>query len=158
MKQFLTGALLFVVLAFLFACKKKATGDPVPEIKFIGMTPQSLRGGSSEDTLLLSFRFTDADGDIGNPYTGGNYDIYLTDSRDSLETGYYFPEIPDEYRDPYNGMKGTTTLVLPGTYILPRQDSLHLELGDTLQYEVYIKDRAGNESNHFTTPLIYLVP
>lgn len=158
MKRIITGALLLGVLALIGSCKKKDAGNPVPEIKFIDMTPQSLRGGGSEDTLFLSFRFSDADGDLGNPYTGGNYDIYLIDSRDSMEAGYYFPEIPDEYRDPYSGMKGTTTLILPGTYILPRQDSLHLLLGDTLQYEVYIKDRAGHESNRFTTPVIYLTP
>lgn len=158
MKQLLTGALILSVLAFSAGCKKKNTGNPVPEITFLNMTPQSLRGGSSEDTLFLSFRFYDGDGDLGNPYTGGQYDIYMTDSRDSLETGYYFPEIPDEYKDPYSGMKGTTTLILPGTFILPRQDSIHLEQGDTLHYEVYIKDRAGNESNRFTTPEIYLIP
>lgn len=158
MKKIITGALILSVLAFIAGCKKKNTGNPVPEITFLSMTPQTLRGGSSEDTLFLAFRFSDGDGDLGNPYTGGNYDIYLIDSRDSLASGYYFPEIPEEYKDPYEGIKGTTTLILPGTYILPRQDSLHLEQGDTLQYEVYIQDRAGHESNRFTTPTIYLLP
>jgi len=157
----ITAATCFFVLFLPFmlgGCRKKETGNPVPEIIFQELIPQTLRGGSSEDTAYLSFRFHDGDGDLGNDIGSGNYDIYLIDSRDNSETGFYLPQIPDETRDASNGLKGTCTLILPAAYILPRQDSIHLLLGDTLQYEVYLKDRAGHESNRFTTPTIYLTP
>jgi hypothetical protein len=152
----LSSLLCVVALA---SCKDETPRSTTPSISFVSMDPRTVKAASSEDTVFLTFRFSDGDADLG---VGANtstpqYDVFLTDNRDNKVSQYLFPEIADELRDPAKGMTGTATIILQAALLRPR-DSLHTVLGDTLKYEVYVKDRAGHESNRFTTPEIFLTP
>ena len=143
------------LIAFAPGCKKKNELSPIPLISLTGFGPDSVKFGASEDTAFLSFTFVDGDADLGN--TAINTDIFLRDSRNGNVQGYSFPEFPEAVRDPEVGMTGSAIVVLYAAFLLPR-DSIHAVTGDTVRYEVWVKDRAGNESNHFTTPDLYLLP
>lgn len=156
---FLRPLLALLCAAALAGCNKDDSPlSTTPSIAFESLDPRTVKAASSEDTLFLTFRFSDGDADLGVGLdASGQYDVFLTDSRDSVVNQYLFPEIDDALRDPAKGMTGTATIIIQAALLRPR-DSLHAALGDTLQYEVYVKDRAGNESNRFMTPEIFLTP
>jgi hypothetical protein len=109
----------------------------------------------SKQAIALNFNFSDGNGDLGNSVGSGKYDIYTKDSRNDSFSNYYFPKALTSVIVPNQAVSGQCTLNLEAAFMLLRDTRL---TGDTLRYEVYIKDRAGNESNHFTTPDIYLTP
>lgn len=118
-----------------------------------------MHSGSFEDTVKLRFGFTDGDGDLGNDPATGQYDVFLKDTRDTMFSTlrFFFPPIPDGARDPIKGLEGTGSIAIQGIYITTRTDTLHKLHGDTLQYRMWVKDRAGNTSDTITTtPLIVL--
>jgi hypothetical protein len=148
----------FCCLLVGFAACKKNKNSPIPKISFLSLEPDSVHGGSIEDTAFLFFGFSDGDGDLGTDPTGGNYDVYLKDSRDEMVTRYLFPPIPDDARDPINGLEGQGAIALRAIYIIPRQDTLHKRHGDTLTYKMWILDQAGNASDTITTTPLYIRP
>jgi hypothetical protein len=127
---------------------------PIPSIIFTSLSSDSVTAGANQ-IVNLSFRFSDGDGDLGNKPSSGNFDIYTTDLRDTTPLNYYFPSNLKMIIDPTQGVTGECTIALNAAFMLLRPTRL---LGDTLQYEVYIKDKSGKESNRFTTPKIYLYP
>jgi hypothetical protein len=155
--------LLFLLLCFLgiWACKRN-TNSAVPAINFVSFEPDSVHSGSFEDTVKLSFGFTDGDGDLGNDPATGNYDVFLKDTRD---TGtpfpvlrFFFPPIPEGARDPVKGLEGKGIIAIQGIFITTRQDTLHMLHGDTLRYRMWVKDRAGNTSDTITTSQLIVLP
>ncbi len=150
--------LLFVALALFGACRKEEAVNPVPLIKATSFGPLQVRGGNGEDNVLLRFKFYDGDADLGVDPASGDFDIYLTDSRDSSVQGYFIEEIPQGIRDLNIPLDGEATVVLSAALILPRSDSLHQATGDTLRYSYYLRDRAGNKSEVLTTPDLILTP
>jgi hypothetical protein len=159
MKPYLAFA-VFILVAFA-ACKKSNSASKIPQISFLEMAPDTLNAGSSADTLYIYFSFSDGDADLGNPPNpDGPYDIYIKDSRyDSLGfIGYYFPAIDQSIEDPNKGISGTAIFKQLAANITPRPDSIHLKNGDTLYYQLFIKDRAGHASDTITTTTLYLKP
>ena len=147
--------LLLLVSGGYTACTKKQSGFArEPHIEFQGLSPQVIRAGSGEDTLFISFDFKDGDADLGNDAASGNYDIFMKDERDATEYTFFFPKISDEVRNPDKGMQGTCTFYLLGAFITLRPD--HPER-DTTSYSLYIKDRAGNQSNTIYTDNVYII-
>ena len=161
MKVWLPLLLCAALIIGVFACKK-ASNSPIPYIEFIKLSPDTAKGGSPKDTLFLTFNFSDGDGDLGNDPAQGNYDVFLRDSRDSLidVLHFPFPEIPADAIDPVDGINGSGSIALIPSAInlIPRQDTLHKFHGDTLTYQMWIKDKAQNMSNVVTTTPIYLRP
>ncbi len=150
------------LLAGFAACKKN-NNTTVPIISFVALEPDSVHAGSVKDTTFLLFGFKDGDGDLGNDPASGKYDVFLRDSRyvgDSTYTDwrFFFPPIPDDARDPVNGMEGRGEIALRALYILPRQDTLHKLHGDTLRYKMWVIDKAGNTSDTIETTPLYILP
>ncbi|MBX2907489.1 MAG: hypothetical protein KF744_15700 [Taibaiella sp.] len=148
---FLSGLSLFA----LSSCEKN-TMSKIPQIKLEGFGPEIRTVG--KDTTTLAFSLTDGDADLGVNIQAGSYDIFINDKRfDTGFAGYYFPAISNEVKDPQKGLKGTCYFFFTPDLLLPRLDSVHLKDGDTTHFELYIVDRAGNKSNHITTPDVYMV-
>lgn len=141
-------ALLLGALLGLSSCEKN-TVSKVPNISLIGFGPSTtLR--VNVDSPVIAFNFTDGDADLA---TGNTSAVYLKDSR--FDTGYLrydFPSIDASILNPKNGVNGQGYLY-PNAPV-PRFDSVHIVNGDTLVYEMYITDNAGNKSNHIVTPQI----
>lgn len=147
-------ALAIVCVLCLSACNKANSGtvDKVPSIYFTSLSADSLQA-SSEQTLDINFNFSDGDGDLGNKASSGNYDIYTRDVRNDSMINYFFPQALPSVIEAGKGVSGSCALTIDAAFI---ELSPNRPLHDTLRLEIYIKDRAGNQSNRIITPNIYL--
>jgi hypothetical protein len=148
-------ALFIVVLLTIASCQKTNDVSNIPQISSLSVKPNMVKAGSSSDTVYLSFHFKDGDADLGINTSGTVYDIYLVDSRDSDTSGYFFPDINSSVENPSTGIDGNCTVKLLAAFLIPRSTRPN---GDTLRYQVFIKDRALNTSNVLVTPDIYIKP
>lgn len=161
------GIIGLFILSLVFASCQKNTTSKIPSIGLVGfgaLDKGYLKGNVikiNRDTAAMEFTLADGDADLGNDQTAnGPRDIFIKDFRyDTGFVGYYFPIIdPPTIEDPKKGLTGDCVFLFTPYILSPRTDSLHLATGDTTHFEVYIKDRAGNESNHFVTSDIIMVP
>ncbi len=142
----------FFALAMLTACANPPDYPVVPHIEFIEMTEDTLRRGAfAADTTEITFSFTDGDGDIGHDDT---LDMFVVDTRTgTFEYQYKVPQVPKLGAS--NGIKGEIKFSLFSTCcIFPPDLGLDPCEGETASfpydkvvYEIFIKDRAGNQSN-----------
>jgi hypothetical protein len=142
------GLLLLAVLAgVLGSCSQ--TGEvisPVPELTLVNTAPTTLRTFS--DTLRFTLRYRDGDGDLGQA-SPDSLSLFLRDLRLNLTIGYRIPQLaPTGARVAIEGL-----LTVPITRI-PLADST--QASEILTYEIWCRDRAGNESNRLTTPPLTL--
>lgn len=150
------NALFVSVFLFIvcFSCMKKEEYPVIPAITFkeikFNHFPNSIGG-----TVYLTISFTDGDGDIGlavgdtiPPY---DYNLFvkLFGKKNGVFEEIIFPDTTLNFnaRIPVLNANGTNK-TLKGD-IEYKMDFL---TKDTLQLEVYIKDKALNESNVITTP------
>lgn len=153
--KLITISSLTLLISFTTSCEKENAKSKNPTIALTGISVDSVASGSSSDAVLVSFNFADGDGDLGNKASSGNFDIYTIDSRDSEKVNYFFPQKMPDVIDPTQGVEGSCFLNLEAAFILLRPTR---PLRDTVRYTIYIKDRAGNESNRIVTPDIYITP
>ena len=146
-----------ILLILAFSSCQKNTLSKIPSIDLTGFTNTPIK--INKDNCFIDFNLTDGDGDLGNPVVaGGPYDIYIKDFRyDTGFAGYYFPPTNLTTDETKNGLTGSCTFVITPFIINARYDSLHAN-GDTTHFEIYIRDKAGNTSNHITTPNLVWIP
>ncbi len=143
--------LLLCVLMFgALSCRKETKYSPIPAIKFMSLSPDSVQAGS-DATVLVKFEFEDGDGDIG--FEQDN--VFFIDSRFPSDTvPFRIPIIPDRF-NPESGIKGIIQVEYEAAFLLLRPDSLHLN-NDTLQWSIFMRDKAGHPSNLITTSSLVL--
>ncbi len=157
---------LFIIFPFLiFACVKVDKLPATPSISFT-----SFETYSSVDTLgnldrigKLKFHFQDGDGDLGldPPTTPGADSVNLFFNMFRLKKGILVPAAdndplkPSPYRIPYLNQVGQSH-VLTGT-ISVTFVYLFYSNADTIEYQFYIKDRAGHASDTVSTCPIVIV-
>jgi hypothetical protein len=153
MKQFNNICFLMALSAISFVSCADDENFPVTPIITFGSIEQyqSING---LDSLVLSFAFTDGDGDIGSsPADTFGRDVYarLFESNNGV-----FEEAPLsaplEYRIPYLEPRGNNSS-LKGDIRINIDYNL-LRTNDTIFYKVILEDRAGNRSNEITTSTI----
>lgn len=143
--------ILVLVLAPL-SCKKIRQLPPEPKISFTGfiMFDSTDILGNKHKAGILKFYFEDGDGDIGldQPYIGDtnpdttNLTFYLYEK----ENGFFStPSDTLGYRIPYMERIGQNQ-ILQGTIEISFLYIGYNEF-DTLLYEFFLEDRAGNISN-----------
>ncbi len=141
--------------------------EPVIEFKSISKTQmfQDI-DALPEDSIVLTFTYTDGDGDIGSMGSDSSSSLFFIDQRDNktIVPAYRLPFI--EPQGTGNGISGEISVRLGQTcciYIGPSgipqtcEDVPTTTTRDTVVYAVYIRDRAGNESNRILTPPITLI-
>ncbi len=152
--RFIFAALLFLLVT---ACSKESEqGNNPPQIKFISLIPSEIKNGGN-DTIKIGFEFFDQDGDVGSEGGFGQLpNIFIRQTYDTTPGEGFLPVIPEQFKDPVNGIRGTAMVSIPSIFF--PLDSAHLQTGDTFHFMITIKDRAGNESNEIVTPDIYILP
>ncbi len=132
--------------ALCFSACNKNTVSNIPSILLVSFGPGIMQANVDVDSII--FNIADGDADLGN---NASSQIYWKDSRyDTGFTATPFPAIDQSIEIAKKGLTAVCTFY-PVPQPTPRPDSLHQLLGDTLTYEFYIKDRAGNSSNHIIT-------
>ena len=154
---------LFLSIAMIIACTKPPDYSDTPEIAFISLSKDELIAGNNlTESLTLTISFTDGDGDIG--IDDGTPSVFFKDLRDGSEFITFFaPVIPEQGVG--NGISGEMYIKVSTTCCIhpdPNQtDGCTGDFSDypidSLVYEVYIKDRAGNKSNIIETNPITLL-
>jgi len=163
MKTLLSSFILLLLV--LMSCTQPPDYPPEPVIEFNSLSqPFMTQGTTLSDSIFLTVDFTDGDGDLGTE--DDSLDIYLIDTRIedfSVPIQFKLPFVP--LQGTGNGISGEISLKLPATCcIFPAGVAVPCDTTvtdlyptDTLIYEVYIKDRAGNESNHILTENIIVL-
>jgi hypothetical protein len=146
--------LLIIPMAFVLQKCQKAPDFPiVPAITFESFNKTTIAIGI--DSLILKFKFTDGDGDIGfnqSEYAGNDSSVLITDVRVGkldYTQAYNPPHIPE--KGSFKQISGRMTIDLTRICTC-RPDHL---IADTVLYRIKIYDRAGHQSNVVTTPLVY---
>ncbi len=159
---------LLFSMALLAACATPPDYPVEPEIEFISVSKDTMNRNFIDpsdpspfkDTIFITFSFTDGDGDIGDQE--GNLQLFIRDSRDGFLDDFGIPFIPELGAS--NGLKGEMTVRIfssccifpPEIFLLGCEDEWNQMPYDMLTYDIYIKDRAGNQSNTITTTPIYI--
>lgn len=142
--------LLLTLLALAFSsCQPDPNYPPEPVITFKDISSSYVVPGV--DSLVVSFEFQDGDGDLGAKAGESTINAFLIDQRTGFPYNYQIPYIPEGGR--IKDIRGTVWVTVDANAINCRPDHLNL---DTLSYEIYIVDRADNESNRIYTPPIIL--
>lgn len=136
----------FLLLAF-FSCKKdQQESTVIPQIEFIGISPASAKEYSS--SITISFSYDDLDGDLGeNDPNVSN--LFITDSRNGVTYNYRISQLAPDGSNIH--IRGNLNAVIKNTAITDGSSS------QTVTYSLYVKDRAGNQSNTITTSAITVV-
>lgn len=133
--------IFIVVLVIGFSsCNKLTKLSNIPKIKFNGFNANLIEAGSNQ-TLSIFIGFEDGDGNIGF----GTPNLFLRDSRDTIFVPFTIPTIGSQY-NPKDGLKGVFEILYPAAFLLTRSDSIHLDT-DTLHWDIYMIDEAGNHSD-----------
>ena len=154
--------LLFSIIATAFITCVSPPDYPIePQIEFKSLSKSKMRQGQlgNEDSLFLAFTFTDGDGDIGSSGKNSNdsVNIFFIDKRNNQPSERFrIPYVPEQGAG--NGISGEVRVLLFTTCcnVLPPCEPSTTKPIDTLVYEIYIKDRAGHESNRIKTAPIFL--
>lgn len=150
MKKIILGFLaLSIGLFSLISCSDDETFPVTPVIAFKSLDKYQALSGL--DSLVLTFSFTDGDGDIGSAASDTfGRDVY---ARLFEKNNGVFEEAPLsaplEYRIPYLEPRGNNSS-LKGDIRISIDYNI-LRPNDTIYYKVVLEDRAGNRSNEIST-------
>ena len=125
---------------YLSSCKKDSYSK-VPVIKFISMTPNPAI--KYQDTIKMVISYTDGDGDLGEN-TPDAKNLFVTDNRNKVTSQFRIPQLaPDNANIIIHG--NLDVILSPQGFIDDNNET------ETAEYSIYVKDRAGNQSNIIQT-------
>ena len=132
-----------LIVLLLFSCKKDDALSVVPTIEFQSISP--LTAQEYIDDIIITISYTDEDGDLGE--NSADIDnLFVEDSRNGIVYHYRIPQLaPNENEI---SIEGNFNIKINGTGITDESSS------QQVNYDIYVKDRAGNSSNTITTSSI----
>lgn len=130
-------------MLLLFSCKKDDTFSVVPTVEFKNISPTTAQ--EYIDDINITISYTDGDGDLGenNPDV---YNLFVLDNRNGIEYKFRIPELSPNGNE--ISIEGNFNIKINGTGITDESSS------QQVNYNIYVKDRAGNKSNTITTSSI----
>ncbi|MBK9336982.1 MAG: hypothetical protein IPM98_10485 [Lewinellaceae bacterium] len=158
----ITTLLLLGLLALPF-CVKPPDYPKEPVIEFVSLSKNVLlQTPFGQDSVVITFSFTDGDGDLG--FQDGEESIFIKDGRDTFQKpSYRIPYIDQQGAG--NGISGEISIVVPTTCCTYTDPLTGIKIAcenvpiaqDSVFYRVSIKDRSENISNEISTPWIRLI-
>lgn len=153
---------IFIILGFLVSCNDKPDYPDTPEIEFIKFSKSSMNQGAIlQDSVIIELSFTDGDGDLGVESKDTTSNLFITDNRTGfLYTPFKLPIIPTAGAN--NGVSGTLRLKIYTTCcifpdLIPPCTTPPAFPDNEINFDIYMVDRAGNESNTITTSNLSLI-
>ena len=158
--------LLFLISILFPTCREKEEYPPIPQLEFVNFI--SYRTQDDIDSLgILFISYTDGDGDLGvlpgDTRTINFFVSYWVMDNGVLEVGTRYNPTTGEI-DTIN-FNARIPMLAPEYYtswikgqiedtINPLSDPTSQKALDTIMFEAWVIDRAGNQSNVVQTPLI----
>lgn len=134
-------SILFLILLSFSGCKKEEPISNVPSLKFVSITPNPAT--KYQDEIQITVEYTDGDGDLGEN-TPDAKNLYCTDSRNGVTYEFRIPQLgPDN-----------SNIIINGQLIFDLAPQGFVDDNNTTEittYSIYVKDRAGNQSNTVQT-------
>ena len=150
----------FLAISTLLACTKPPNYPVQPVIEFKSLSRNSLpQGNLNTDSLTITFTYTDGDGDLGD--MNNQASVYSTALRTGFEASTFsIPFVPVQGAG--NGISGEISIqAFTACCIHPERNQICMPFDDypidTLQFEIYIVDRAGNKSNTIVADPNFLI-
>ena len=143
MKKFAVGLSIFIGIV---SCKKSEPISVVPQIEFVSVTPQNVH--QFTDSLVFKISYKDGDGDLGENNSNAE-NFFLTDSRNNVTYKFRIPQLAPDNANII--IQGNLNITLDNTSIIGSSSS------ETFTYSIYVKDRAGNQSNTVTSSQVTVV-
>ena len=134
---------IILLLSLISACKKDDSLPAAPSIKLLSVSSTDLL--QFKDSLVITLEYQDANGDIGEDNPDQN-DLMVKDRRLS-NADYYFIK-PLSPPSSNIKIKGVIAVQIKNTFLLGTGNS------EITQFDIKLKDRAGNWSNSVSTPEI----
>ena len=139
-------SILTCIVFFFSGCKKEEPVSNTPSIKFVSITPNPAT--KYQDEIKITIEYTDGNGDLGEN-TPDVKNLFCTDSRDNVTYEFRIPQLgPDNSNIIINGK--LTFNLAPQGFVDDNNTS------ETATYSVYVKDRAGNQSNTVQTSALVI--
>ena len=140
--------LIFISILFVFvsSCKKDTDEiqvDEIPKLELLSVEPLDIQ--QFEEKLFVYLNYEDGNGDLGQ-LDPDSTSLTIKDSRLQFEDKYHIPPLAPLEEEIQ--IKGVLKVEIKNTFLLGTADK------ETYNYEIKIKDRAGNWSNTVSTPLI----
>lgn len=157
--------ILFASFVLFIGCARPPDYPIEPVIEYMNVSSNVVNQNSGTiagDTIIATISFTDGDGDLGDD--NNETTIVITDLRDNTieDSAIKLPKVPEAGAN--NGISGEIIVrILPTCCIYPPEfeqerckTSISSYKVDTVNYEIYIIDRAGNESNKIKLEPVYV--
>ncbi len=139
-------SLLFLSIAFL-SCKKDEVFTFEPSIEFKSISPGTIK--EYRDSVVITISYLDRNGDLGENDTEIP-NAFVKDLRNNLLYSFRIRQLAP---DAAIAIQGNLSIVIPQVALVNSNSS-----SETATFEVYIKDRAGLESNKITTSAVSVIP
>ncbi|MEO0474253.1 MAG: hypothetical protein AAF206_31890 [Bacteroidota bacterium] len=134
--------LLVITAAWMTACDQSPVFPLEPQIEFMDIQPRRVE--HLKDSIVITFRFQDGDGDLGS-LENNLENLFLIDSRigqglteEQATNKYTLQNLTPDARKP--SIQGEISVVIPLTINLPQQCE------ESVRYEIQLFDRAGNQA------------
>ena len=157
------GFIVLILIAIQWlGCTSNPGFDEVPSIQFLSFSKDTMEQGSlNTDSVFLKLTFEDGDGNIGTGASGITENIIITDNRNGdIFERFKIPDIEDVGAQ--NGIEGTITLKLFTTCctfpdLTPPCANPPQYPSNEINFDIYMVDDAGNQSNIITTSTLTLL-
>lgn len=134
---------MLTALFTLIACEDPIIRSNVPKIELLEVGPETVI--QYEDSIYMRISFHDGNGDLGENLTSDK-NLFVIDNRLGLAHEFRISAIvPGGAEVP---IQGELEWTIPSVYLTDSNTT------ETVTYDIYLFDRAGNQSNTLTTSAI----
>ena len=138
--------LIYILMGLMLASACKKDGDEItttPYIEFVSVTPEGVQ--EFEQVITFTIFYQDGDGDLGENSSEVK-NLFLKDNRNSIVYEYRVEQLAPD--DANIAIQGNLNIELNGTGITDGSSQ------QTATFDIYMLDRAGNQSNTITSTAI----
>ena len=141
------GTILLLLSSALMSCKKDEAFTFEPSIEFKSISPGTIK--EYKDSVVITISYLDRNGDLGENETEIP-NAFVKDLRNNLLYSFRIRQLAPEASI---AIQGNLSIVIPQVGLVNSNSS-----SETATFEVYVKDRAGLESNKITTSAVSVIP
>jgi hypothetical protein len=141
------GIVLLLLSSALMSCKKDEAFTFEPSIEFKSISPGTIK--EYRDSVIITISYLDRNGDLGENETEIP-NAFVKDLRNNLTYSFRIRQLAPEASI---AIQGNLSIVIPQVALVNSTAT-----SESATFEVYVKDRAGLESNKITTSAVSIVP